>query len=79
MGDHMTEDLRDESVAKKGIWELQREYLACPKVFGVWVRCAGEETLEDLYDSREPRGEIVTPHVFEDVPHPSAYPESLDD
>lgn len=38
---------------KRNIWELQREYQACPAVYGVWVRCAGEETLSDLYESQE--------------------------
>jgi hypothetical protein len=35
------------------IWELQREYNALPAVYGVWVRCAGEETLNELYESKE--------------------------
>ncbi len=43
-----------EELAKPdSIWELQREYQACPAVYGVWVQCAGEETLSDLYESQE--------------------------
>lgn len=43
------------------IWLLQKAYLACPKIYGVWVRCSGEESLLDLYESQE-AAEFVRAH-----------------
>ena len=38
---------------KMTLTRWQAAYRACPAVFGVYVRCGGEETLNSLYDSEE--------------------------
>ena len=38
---------------KMTLTQWQAAYRACPAVFGVYVRCGGEETLNSLYDSEE--------------------------